>query len=279
MDQAGPAAPEPESRGPGPERPDPDAPVDPWAGADGSPDAGPDATAHDGAPGSTQPGASGPEPALDETAADVPPVGPGGPGVVPPVGPGGTGVLPAVPPEPPKWSARASVRPRDVEDGLVDGDEWSDSAPPRGAFFPVLMTVSVMILLALIGLGVWLLVRGTGSPPPPLASATTTTSAHPTTTPPPTTTKPPTTAPVMVSIPDLAGKDYAAAAAALQTVHLVATKATEHSDLVPAGQFVRAEPAVGSPVPVGSTVIVVISLGSATPTPTAEPTTPTESPS
>ncbi len=98
-------------------------------------------------------------------------------------GPTGTGVLPAVPAEPPdtgpatpppatpRWSARAQV-PTPGPGGEDDWDRpgWDDrDERPRSAVMPALIAAAVVILLAIIGLGVYLALnnRNTPTPTPP----------------------------------------------------------------------------------------------------------------
>ena len=80
-----------------------------------------------------------------------------------------------------------------------------------------------------------------------------------------------------VAVPDLSGYDQNGAASALQAVGLVGSFSQQTSTSVPAGQVADQKPAANTLVAKGSTVAVVISSG--TPTPTTSPSTsPTGTP-
>jgi serine/threonine-protein kinase len=65
----------------------------------------------------------------------------------------------------------------------------------------------------------------------------------------------------LVKIPPLVGEDPATAGQQLGALQLVVTPMDEASPTLPAGQVTRTDPAAGTPVPVGSTVIVYVSTG------------------
>jgi beta-lactam-binding protein with PASTA domain/tRNA A-37 threonylcarbamoyl transferase component Bud32 len=65
-------------------------------------------------------------------------------------------------------------------------------------------------------------------------------------------------------VPDLAGKSFAAASAALSDIGLEATRGEDYSDTVPAGQVIGTTPAPGASVDRGATVTVVVSQGQPT---------------
>jgi serine/threonine-protein kinase len=62
-------------------------------------------------------------------------------------------------------------------------------------------------------------------------------------------------------VPDLAGKSFAAASAALSDLGLEAARGDDYSDTVPAGQVIGSTPASGASVDRGATVTVVVSQG------------------
>jgi hypothetical protein len=227
---------------------------------------------------------------LPDDATVIRPTGPWAQGAPPdepgrgprPVGPGGTTVMPAVPPAPgagptapvgtPRWSARAQVpqAPAPSDDTMADG---MYEQPHRRAWaMPALIGVCVVLLLAAIGFGAWLVVRGLqGTTPSPSVGPT-----QPTATAPPTTapTKPSPTAttksPVAVPVPDLRGQDYAAAANTLTGLGLVPKRVNEPSATVPAGKVIRTDPSGGF-VLSGDDITVVVSSGSPTPSPSPSP--------
>jgi PASTA domain-containing protein len=196
---------------------------------------------------------------------------------VPPtkVGPSGTGVLPPVPPSPepdPRWSARAQVRPREVEEHVDEG--WAE--PGRSPVTPILIAVGVIIVIGLIVLAALLLLNNKDSPAPaptPSASgqATATTAA---TTAAPTSAAPTSVAPTEVAIPDVRGLSYEDAVAKLASVGLQAKRRDEVSGEQPAGKVVGTDPTAGNTVKTGITITVIVSKGlqTATPTVTASPT-------
>lgn len=67
--------------------------------------------------------------------------------------------------------------------------------------------------------------------------------------------------PAPIPVPDVAGKSYDEAVAALSTAGLGATRVDEYSDEVEVGRVVRTEPAIGQPAGRGSAVKIVVSRG------------------
>lgn len=67
--------------------------------------------------------------------------------------------------------------------------------------------------------------------------------------------------PAPVTVPPVARKSYAAAAAAIQAAKLVPTKVDAFHDTVPAGQVIRTDPPAGTKAPRDSTVSIVVSKG------------------
>jgi len=197
------------------------------------------------------------------------------------MGPSGTSVLPAIPeakPGPPRWSARAQVRPPDIDHGAGVQADWDEAAErlPRGLFVPVLVTATVVLLLALIGLGVWLVLHNRSTTPGvPPSNVVTSSPGTPTTKPPATrTTAPPTTVPALVPIPDLRGKDYGTAAAELTALGFVPSRSDESDPELPAGQVIGTDPPAGNQLLPGTKITVRVSTGPAVVPTTESPTTP-----
>jgi len=197
------------------------------------------------------------------------------------MGPSGTSVLPAIPeakPGPPRWSARAQVRPPDIDHGAGVQADWDEAAErlPRGLFVPVLVTATVVLLLALIGLGVWLVLHNRSTTPGvPPSNVVTSSPGTPTTKPPATrTTAPPTTVPALVPIPDLRGKDYGTAAAELTALGFVPSRSDESDPELPAGQVIGTDPPAGNQLLPGTKITVRVSTGPAVVPTTEPPTTP-----
>jgi hypothetical protein len=169
--------------------------------------------------------------------------------------------------QPPRWSARAHVPARDLDDDGVPDWQEVEEAERRGLVVPALIALCILLLAALIGLGVWLALRDRGSepvtPPSPTAPATTTTTT------PPTSTTAATTEPVNVEIPVLRGSSFEAAQAILAASGFGAERVDEPSTEVPEDQVINTDPPAGTLVRQGTVVRVFVSSG-----PPSEPTTP-----
>jgi hypothetical protein len=170
-----------------------------------------------------------------------------------------TSVLPAAeePAQPPaRWSARAGVpvRQQAPEPGWVPGEE-----PPRTWWAPVLIVVAILVLLGLIGLGLWLAVRGgpaavpSASPAPSSAASSPSPILSPT--PGPTASASPTV--TTVSIPVLRGVPVSDAQQILQSRGLNSTVVTRASDQ-PAGTVIETDPPAGTQVPAGTEVTLFV---------------------
>ena len=228
--------------------------------------------------------AEGTPPAGDQadTARVQPPVGPGpGPGAPPPAGPDATSVLPPTPgggrpaPEAPRWAARAQVPTPRVQEY---GDEWV-TEPPRSLFMPILVTVCVMLLLGVLGAGLWLLLSDRPGPEPsPSPSPTTAPVTSPTTGPTTTTTSASPTPTQVLVPPTLIDQEYEVAAEELRRIGLVPVREDVVNDDFEAGRVIGTNPTAGSPVAPGAEIIVFVSTGpeptgSPSPSPSASPTT------
>jgi serine/threonine-protein kinase len=67
--------------------------------------------------------------------------------------------------------------------------------------------------------------------------------------------------PAPVKVPDVSGKTYDVASAAIAAARLQPQRAEEYNDNVPAGQVIRTQPAAGAQVPRDSAVTIVVSKG------------------
>ncbi len=204
------------------------------------------------------------------------------PGPIPPdvsrpdrLGPASTSVMPPVDDAPgsPRWSARAPVRTPDIAED--EHDHWAP--PPRGLMVPILVAVCVLLLVALLGLGTWLIFAsrpsGTPATTPTVQNATppATTGAQPTTT--TITTTPPA---ADVPLPNVRGLDYETAAAELVKLGFVPARRDEINGEVPKGKVVGTDPPERTPVRPGATINIIVSLGlpDATTPPTDQTTKP-----
>jgi hypothetical protein len=182
------------------------------------------------------------------------------------------------------WAGRAEVRP--PRPGQADygvGSDW-DAAPPvepQGRWWmPILVGVIALILLGLLGWGIYLITQGSEggdeTPAPvtsvPAPAVTTTepttapTTTQPTTT--PTTTEPAT--PAEVTVPALIGLTRADAQEALQRRGLRVRVISMPSDAT-AGTVIDSDPPEGRQVPADTQVTLVIAAQRTTP-PTSPPT-------
>lgn len=193
----------------------------------------------------------------------------------------------------PVWSGRAEVRaPRS---GQTDYQEFGWAAgPERGPsdrwWMPIVVGIIVLVLLAALGWGIYLIVRNAGSDntpapvtttsaaPAPTTAATTqsaTPSSAPTTTVPTTqpTTSAPTTNPTTdaVAIPALKGLSLADAQAALRSVGMT-SRFIYRGSAAPPNTVIDSDPPEGQEVPPDTVVTLVVASPQAN-TPTATATT------
>jgi len=190
----------------------------------------------------------------------------------------------------PPWSGRAEVRPPRPGAGGDYTGEWAEppAAEPRGKWWlPIVIGIVVLVLLALLAWGVYLIVQSSDKPddtPAPTATATTaapettapTTSPPPTTEPTitPTTTEP--TGPEAVTIPALKGLSSAEARAALDRRGLAYRLRFVTSNDAAPGTVIDSDPPEGQQVPSDTTVTLIIASppsSSPTATKTTKPTT------
>jgi pyruvate/2-oxoglutarate dehydrogenase complex dihydrolipoamide acyltransferase (E2) component len=180
------------------------------------------------------------------------------------------------------WSGRAEVRPPRPSDFPSGGWYVVPAAPrePRGKWWtPIVVGIVVLLLLALLGWGLWLILQA-GSKDDPTTPAVTASAAAPTTvqtTPPttepttqPTTTEP--TQPAEVTIPALKGLSSAEARQALDRTGLSYRLRFVTSGDAPAGMVIDSDPREGQQVPTDSTVTLIIAAAPSSP---AVSTTPT----
>lgn len=184
------------------------------------------------------------------------------------------------------WAGRAEVRPpRPGEADYGAGSDWDAVPPvePRGKWWmPILVGVLALILLGLLGWGIYLITQDSGdsdeTPAPAVSAsapaATTEATTAPTTTPPttPPTTRPTeSTNPAEVTVPALVGLSQADAQEALQRRGLRFRVIFRPSDATP-GNVIDSDPAEGQKVPADTQVTLVIAAQRTTP-PTTRPTT------
>lgn len=174
------------------------------------------------------------------------------------------------------WSGRAEVPPPRPQE-YVETDWATPEREPGGSWWmPILVGIIILILLALLGWGIWLIIQAqeknnqapapTPTPPTP---ATTSPSATPTTTPPTTQATTTSPAPTAVTIPALRGLSQSEAQKALSRVDLASRLRYVATDQAPAGTVIDSDPSEGKQVPPGTTVTLIIAARPGTPpTPT-----------
>ena len=216
-------------------------------------------------------------------AAEPEPGGPGAPPAGPPrpaTGPSGTAVLPPTPggpPPEPRWAARAQVPTPRVQDYP---DEWVAAEPSRGVLVPLLVTLCLLLLVGVLGVGVWLMLNNQSGPVAPPPTSATTQPTTTTTTTRPTATTPATATPTAIQVPPLTGETYEDAAEVLTELGLKPEREDVVSDAVPPGHVVGTSPTAGTRVSPGDTIIVFVAwhptpTPPASASPTASPTTTT----
>ena len=178
------------------------------------------------------------------------------------------------------WSARAGVRPPRPGYDDATSTDWAavPADEPRGRWWtPIVVGIVALLLLALLGWGIYLIMQSTGddatpggtpSPAAPVTTAAATTgptSAPPSTEPP--TTRPTTTAPATpsdVTVPALKGLSSEEARGALDRKGLNYRLRYVTSES-PAGTVIDSDPAEGQQVPADTVITLIIA---------AEPTAP-----
>ncbi|MER7420847.1 PASTA domain-containing protein [Micromonospora peucetia] len=191
----------------------------------------------------------------------------------------------AVEPErsgPAPWSGRAEVRPARPAD-QPEADWYADDQAARRWWLPIMWGVVVLLLLGLLGVGLWLALQSADddpsgpepSPSAPRASPTTTapTSAAPTTSSP--SASPTPSAAAGLPMPPVVNLPLETAQAILDDVGLGHRVEYETSDR-PAGTVLRTEPEAGELVAEDKEVTLVVAREAASPTgevtPSVEPT-------
>lgn len=215
----------------------------------------------------------------DEQQPDQPPDPPAEPGrsgadetrEMPPVAAGDeTEPMPSVS----RWSGRAGVPPPDalVVREAVPVEE--EAAEDRRWWLPVVLGLVALVLLALLGTGLWLILRGSDdSGPvtpvtPALTASATPAEPSPSTpgTPSPALTTPPSpTERAQVVVPRLVGLDSDTAQSTLDRLGLTTRLTSRPDPVAQPGTVLEVDPAEGSVVPAGTRVTLVIA--SAPPSP------------
>ncbi|MEU6023523.1 PASTA domain-containing protein [Micromonospora sp. NPDC047134] len=183
------------------------------------------------------------------------------------------------------WSGRAEVPPAGSgqERDLAAGEWYGDDPAGRRWWLPIVWGIALLLLLALLGTGLWLARQavdegdsGPPSPQPTTSAAPTSDSPSPTRSPSatPTTSAAPTTLP----LPPLVGLTEEAARALLDRLDLEPQVEYRPSNQ-PAGTVIATDPGAGDPVESGDVVrLVVADPSPSTPAPEPPSTEPTTAP-
>ncbi|MBO4204557.1 PASTA domain-containing protein [Micromonospora echinofusca] len=195
---------------------------------------------------------------------------------------------------PAPWSGRAEVRPPQPADDGGPGDWYVDQdQSDRRWWLPIVVGIVAMLLLGVLGFGVWLIVRSTQrdpgpsplptvapsvtGPPSPTAPAAPSdepseTAGQPTA--PQTTAASPTTA-APAQVPPLVGLTREQAVAVLERLDLDYRIRTRESDRPP-GTVVATEPGPGEPLPEDEEITLIVAVPRVGPTlePSTSPSVP-----
>jgi hypothetical protein len=216
----------------------------------------------------------------DSTGADetrqMPPVPSGDetevrPASGPPRG-GDTEVFPAVS----RWSGRAGVPPPDAFVVREAAPVEEEPAADRRWWLPVVLALVALALLALLGSGLWLVLRqdDNSTPVTPVVTPALTASATPAEPSPSTpgtpsvaTTAAPTpTEPTQVVVPRLVGIDSDTAQSILDRLGLAHRLTSRPDPVAQPGTVLETDPTEGSVVPEGTRVTLVIAAAPPSPT-------------
>lgn len=195
--------------------------------------------------------------------------------VMPAAGPpraGDTAVFPSAS----SWSGRAGVPPPSAV--VVRDDITAEEEIPaeRRWWMPVLIGLLALALLALLGTGLWLILRAQDDSAPVTPAVTPGGSATPTPTPPspspsdtpsaaPTTVSP--SAPAQVVVPRLVGLDSATAQSILDTLGLSYRITARPDPGAQPGTVLETDPPEGSVVREGTPITVVVAAAAPSPSP------------
>ncbi len=174
-----------------------------------------------------------------------------------------------------RWTARAGVPPAEPQ---VAPEAWPEPEPSgqRRWWAPAVIALLALVLLAVLGLGIWLIARSQqGNPPVPVPPTSPAPSRTPSAPPSATPTSSPSTA--QVAIPTaIIGLPVSDAQRLLGQLGLLSQAQPRTAPGATPGTVLDASPAPGTMVPVGSTVTLIVAVA---PSPSPVPPSPTGAPS
>lgn len=176
------------------------------------------------------------------------------------------------PVDPPHWVARANVDPQRPRSSLPpaweeDPAREDDPYGGRSWFTPVIVAVVGLVLLFLVGIGIFLIYRNNAKAPPPqpsptVASVAPTTGAAPTSAAPtsaaPSSAAPTTAGPAIAVIPTLRGVAQQDATNQLKALGFNVNVLMIDDPTVLPGTVSHTDPAEGTPVTTGSTITIFV---------------------
>ncbi len=188
-----------------------------------------------------------------------------------------TAVLPPAtepPPAPATWSARAGV-PVGGPRQPAPEPQWVPDQEPRTWWAPIVIGVAILVLIGLIGLGLWIATRNPATPAPSASPSPTPSSPSPSPSPSRTASASPTPTVVLVPVPSLRGVSLTDAQQILQSQGLNWKVVTRPSTEFPAGTVIDTDPPATTPVPAGTEVTLFVATA---PPPSPSPSSPSPSP-
>ncbi|MEU5939004.1 PASTA domain-containing protein [Micromonospora sp. NPDC047548] len=190
---------------------------------------------------------------------------------------------PTAPAAPAVWSGRAGVPPPRPADYREPVEWYGEEQGGRRWWMPILLGILALLLLGVLGAGIWLALRAADErakepSPPPVPTSAPVTTAAPTTAAPTTgaPSTPATTAAARIPVPPLVGLPRASAGRILDRLDLSYRVRTRESAEQPPGTVVETDPGSGELVSAGDEVTLVVavapsptppSTGSVEPTP------------
>jgi hypothetical protein len=178
---------------------------------------------------------------------------------------------------PEQWTARASVpKPGSGPIWPTEPEPEPDPYGGRSWLTPVVVALVAFLLIAVVGVGVYLIYRHgksdvTPAPSPsvpssaPAPSSAAPTSASPSPSPSPSNTSP---IPVLVPVPPVGGEAERVATEQLRLLGLNVKVQRRVDTTVEPGRVIGTEPPPGTMVPAGSTVVLIVAVA---PSPSPSP--------
>jgi hypothetical protein len=159
----------------------------------------------------------------------------------------------------PRWSARAGVPVGAPRREVPVEQQWVPEQP-RTWWAPILIILAILVLVGLIGLGLWIAARNPSGTTPVASPTPSPTASSPSPLPSPSPSPTPSASPseVQVPVPPLRGVSLTDAQQILQSQGLNWKVVTRPNDEVPVGSVIETKPPAGTLVPAGSEVTLYV---------------------